>query len=250
MNLKYIILILIAIPILVIGLFFILSGDGSFIWSEDDGDVVPGEKSGGGYGDEDVFCTADVKQCPDGSYVSRVGPDCEFEECPTVGEDNEDVDDEDVGCPEDAKICDDGSVVVRSGENCEFEECPTDGSGGTGISGKHYCQPSERGVDVCIEIYSPVCGWNDPDKIVCVTYPCASSYSNSCFACLNPEILYWTEGDCPSPVGSSKCTESDCGPQLGMPNYLCSDGVTVAGPGECKELEGGRCGWEIVSCPE
>lgn len=27
---------------------------------------------------EPVFCTADAKLCPDGSYVSRTGPDCEF----------------------------------------------------------------------------------------------------------------------------------------------------------------------------
>lgn len=29
-----------------------------------------------------VFCTMDAKQCPDGSYVGRSGPDCEFAACP------------------------------------------------------------------------------------------------------------------------------------------------------------------------
>lgn len=29
-----------------------------------------------------VFCTQDAKQCPDGSYVSRTGPKCEFSKCP------------------------------------------------------------------------------------------------------------------------------------------------------------------------
>lgn len=29
-----------------------------------------------------VFCTQDAKQCPDGSYVSRSGPKCEFAPCP------------------------------------------------------------------------------------------------------------------------------------------------------------------------
>lgn len=33
-------------------------------------------------GEEKVFCTADAKQCPDGSYVGRVGPSCEFALCP------------------------------------------------------------------------------------------------------------------------------------------------------------------------
>ena len=32
--------------------------------------------------DEPVFCTMDAKQCPDGSYVSRQGPNCEFAPCP------------------------------------------------------------------------------------------------------------------------------------------------------------------------
>lgn len=31
-----------------------------------------------------VVCTADVKECPDGSYVGRGGPNCEFKPCPTL----------------------------------------------------------------------------------------------------------------------------------------------------------------------
>lgn len=31
-----------------------------------------------------TVCTQDAKQCPDGSYVGRTGPRCEFAECPTV----------------------------------------------------------------------------------------------------------------------------------------------------------------------
>ncbi|HUV80989.1 MAG TPA: hypothetical protein VMW21_00490 [Patescibacteria group bacterium] len=33
-------------------------------------------------GEEPVACTQDVKLCPDGSYVGRVGPNCEFALCP------------------------------------------------------------------------------------------------------------------------------------------------------------------------
>jgi hypothetical protein len=36
--------------------------------------------------DEAVFCTLDAKECPDGSWVGRVPPTCEFEACP--GENN------------------------------------------------------------------------------------------------------------------------------------------------------------------
>ena len=31
---------------------------------------------------ENVRCAADVKQCPDGSYVGRVAPSCSFASCP------------------------------------------------------------------------------------------------------------------------------------------------------------------------
>lgn len=31
-----------------------------------------------------VICTMDAKMCPDGSYVGRTGPNCEFV-CPTTG---------------------------------------------------------------------------------------------------------------------------------------------------------------------
>ena len=33
---------------------------------------------------EPVFCTQEAKLCPDGSYVGRTGPRCEFTECPDV----------------------------------------------------------------------------------------------------------------------------------------------------------------------
>ncbi|OGJ02799.1 hypothetical protein A3G06_00195 [Candidatus Nomurabacteria bacterium RIFCSPLOWO2_12_FULL_46_14] len=31
---------------------------------------------------ERVFCTMEAKLCPDGSYVGRTGPNCEFTLCP------------------------------------------------------------------------------------------------------------------------------------------------------------------------
>ena len=36
-----------------------------------------GDGGGGG-----VVCILDAKQCPDGSYVGRVPPSCEFAQCP------------------------------------------------------------------------------------------------------------------------------------------------------------------------
>ena len=45
------------------------------------------------------------------------------------------------------------------------------------------------------------------------------------------------------------CDISECGPALGMPNYLCPDGKTTAGPGRCLRQSDGKCGWEVISCP-
>lgn len=60
-------------------------------------------------------CTDEAKQCPDGSYVGRTGPNCEFAQCPSGN----------VACQQDAKQCPDGSYVGRTGPKCEFV-CPTD----------------------------------------------------------------------------------------------------------------------------
>ena len=64
---------------------------------------------------EIIACTADAKQCPDGSFVSRVGPNCEFAACPVVDE---------IECTDEALTCPDGSTVGRIGPNCEFAACP------------------------------------------------------------------------------------------------------------------------------
>lgn len=39
--------------------------------------MVPGRT------DDSVLCTADVQECPDGSFVSRIPPSCAFAECPS-----------------------------------------------------------------------------------------------------------------------------------------------------------------------
>lgn len=68
------------------------------------------ERACGG-GSDPVECTDDARQCPDGTYVGRSGPNCEFV-CPAQK-----------ACPEDARQCPDGSYVGRTGPNCEFV-CP------------------------------------------------------------------------------------------------------------------------------
>lgn len=66
-----------------------------------------------------VECDEDVKLCPDGSYVGRTGPDCEFASCRGVLPDPDQI-----ACTMEAKLCPDGSYVGRTGPNCEFSACP------------------------------------------------------------------------------------------------------------------------------
>jgi len=76
-----------------------------------------------------------------------------------------------------------------------------DGSGnGGGLGGgekvQDDCTSEQRGAEFCIELYQPVCGWFK-EEISCIRYPCASTFSNSCFACIDDNVGYWTEGMCP-----------------------------------------------------
>jgi hypothetical protein len=64
-----------------------------------------------------TVCPADARLCPDGSSVSRTGPNCTFPACP--GE----TDGGAVVCPADVRLCPDGSSVSRTGPRCEFV-CP------------------------------------------------------------------------------------------------------------------------------
>ncbi|MBI2652599.1 hypothetical protein HYX00_03990 [Candidatus Woesearchaeota archaeon] len=86
-------------------------------------------------------------------------------------------------------------------------------------------------------------------KPICPKYPVPD-----CGAGSMPQTKIDTNGCeyhyCQAVQQKTECGISDCGPALGMPNYLCSDGKTTAGPtGRCLRHADGRCGWEIVNCP-
>ncbi|MBI4087210.1 MAG: hypothetical protein HY434_00045 [Candidatus Liptonbacteria bacterium] len=51
-----------------------------------------------------TVCTAEQKQCPDGSYVSRMAPSCEFEKCPAW------VAEESASTPENIKVVPPGAA--------------------------------------------------------------------------------------------------------------------------------------------
>ena len=58
------------------------------------------------------------------------------------------------------------------------------------------CDPGSRNAQFCTADYNPVCGWFN-DNLKCIKYPCAQTYSNSCEACKNTEVSYYTKGECP-----------------------------------------------------
>ncbi len=59
-----------------------------------------------------------------------------------------------------------------------------------------YCDSQSRNTQACIQIYEPVCGWFKKE-IRCTKYPCAETFSNSCFACLNNDVEFYTNKTCP-----------------------------------------------------
>ncbi|MFA4820090.1 MAG: DUF333 domain-containing protein [Candidatus Aenigmatarchaeota archaeon] len=67
-----------------------------------------------------IACTQEAKLCPDGSYVGRTGPNCQFPSCPKPAQTNGGN-----ACTEEAMICPDGSAVGRTGPNCAFAPCPS-----------------------------------------------------------------------------------------------------------------------------
>lgn len=187
---------LILIIILLIGGIFVLAAERFFEICPDDLLACP-ENSQQLPSDENppvdgVACTMEAKECPDGSYVGRSGPNCEFAACPTVVENpDEPVSSDDmVVCTMDAKQCPDGSYVGRVGPDCSFAPCPT------AQTQAIVCADSSRNVDACIEIYQPVCA---SVEVQCITAPCdpvPQTYSNSCFACSDDNVVSYTMGAC------------------------------------------------------
>ena len=58
---------------------------------------------------------------------------------------------------------------------------------------KFYCVPKDREAEVCTADYVPVCGFGSEN---CVEEGCRRTYSNSCYACGNKNVLYYVQGEC------------------------------------------------------
>jgi len=135
-----------------------------------------------------VACMEEAMQCPDGSYVSRVGPNCDFEVCPNVSNPTDLV-----ACTMEAKLCPDGSYVSRQGPKCEFASCPTSsvkndcvvgGCSGTlcGESGEDLISTCEYKEEyqcykqaTCERQATGKCGWTQTSEFT----SCLSKYKNN-----------------------------------------------------------------------
>ena len=109
-----------------------------------------------------------------------------------------------------------------------------------------FARPVEPGESVRFEFYAP----REPGfwrLRVEVGLGCSPDLPLSREACSNLSATYSD----PFQV-QALCEPRECGPVLGMPNILCSDGETEAGPSDrcLRDLETGVCGWEVTSCPE
>jgi len=149
--------------------------------------------------------------------------------------------------------------------------------------GCNTCSCTENGVTVCTEMACPeqcpapaiaetdeaclgvTVYAKNPSTGDCCFYanPCESPEGWALFAtleecqqdcvpisCPNGMSSEDTDGDGCDDVCVNLCPDEACGPALGIPNYLCPDGQTWAGPtDQCIANENGQCGWEVVQCP-
>lgn len=144
-------------------------------------------------------CTEEARECPDGSFVARALPNCEFAQCPVdvvvepvIKPPVDDI----VFCTQDAKQCEDGSYVGRTGPNCEFAKCPPFFQEEPIGKSPIICSEASKIVDACIEIYQPVCGLVE---VQCITTPCnpvPQTFSNSCHACAQGNVVSYGMGEC------------------------------------------------------
>jgi hypothetical protein len=65
---------------LAIFVVFLALAGGAVAYNQNKGGTLPSTPDNGG----GVVCTMEAKLCPDGSYVGRTGPHCEFAACPTA----------------------------------------------------------------------------------------------------------------------------------------------------------------------
>jgi|GEM_PF-1359882 len=162
--------------------------------------------------------------------------ECEPDECgPALGMPNYE-------CPDGVTMAGPGDCKRNEEGLCAWEiiECPSEcvtGETKNADDGCNTCECTEDGTWACTDMACP------PAECTAGETKDADDGCNTC-ECTEDGFWACTEEVCPL-----ECGPDDCVVAPGMPNYLCPDGVTMAGPGECIVQEGDMCGWEIIECP-
>ena len=163
-----------------------------------------------------------------------------------------------------AYLCPDGSIGGNTGRcvrnfdgvcGWEFRECPTPTECTPTECGPQPLLPNMECTDGtvggptgrCIRGADGACGW----EIHYCPDPCAGV----------PQCALACPPGTHNPVDANGCTlscqcEADecaverCGPPLGLPTIMCSDGSIGGNTGRCLANADGTCGWEIRECPD
>jgi len=170
-----------------------------------------------GCGTDECRLECGAGECPSGATCHRIV--CVRAPCPSYCEASD--------APTTTGACGSrGLPACGEGEFCNYPESA--GCGETDAPG--VCAPRP---DACIRIFRPVCGCD------------GRTYGNDCDAHA-AGVSVRSEGECP---GTGECAAAECGPALGMPTVLCSDGTTGGPTGRCLRHDDGTCGWEVRECP-
>lgn len=171
-----------------------------------------------------VACTLDAKMCPDGSYVGRIAPDCEFAPCPEM------------------KSCDAVTPCSEGYECYSFED-----SGGPVCYTGDPCFRCPSGKCVILESYpmqvrcegetgapcEDLCGDGICQEIVCeaIGCPCAET-PESC-----PQDCAGADTEQCSSYGTEDCPETCqvCPPCPECSSLACQDEKTCEGMGFDRE---------------
>ncbi|KAL4431919.1 hypothetical protein ABPG74_012731 [Tetrahymena malaccensis] len=71
-----------------------------------------------------------------------------------------------------------------------------------------FCNPDDSLNDSCIELYKPVCGVFD-NYVISLDQSLSQTYSNSCFACIDEHVSYYTPQSCEGQMQEKKKIEQD-----------------------------------------
>jgi hypothetical protein len=150
-------------------------------------------------GEGNSKCPQDNKICPDGSFVSRVGPNCNFEACPSAPSDFCDygISSRDYQS-KDPSQCTNMQITCQNDWTKFSDKCGCGCESPTWARGGSYCEDSERYYTVChVNADAPnVCGVIDPSIRLCSGKPCTQDFDNRCEACKNKDIVYSKPGKC------------------------------------------------------